>query len=191
METLPVGTRQHNTALLQRAALDLRKGGKSYGEIAELMGVKRVRAYRLVKAALLKIIKEPAEDVLQLELERLDQLLEAVWFKALSSDPLAINSALRIMERRAKLLGLDKAREALVSLTQTTDNSQTQVNIDWTVVIQESPEILEAIKRSLNTATPGPTVELDSGGSKVEFRDLPFIRRKREMEEIGPPDPTV
>jgi hypothetical protein len=40
-------------------------------------------------------------------LVRLDQLLQGVWLGAVDGNPAAVGLALRIMERRAKLLGLD------------------------------------------------------------------------------------
>ena len=43
----------------------------------------------------------------QEENERLDALLEAVWPDALTGDPRAIETALKISDRRAKLNGLD------------------------------------------------------------------------------------
>ena len=45
--------------------------------------------------------------VLALELERLDALTLAAWPRARAGDDRAIRVVLRIMQRRAKLLGLD------------------------------------------------------------------------------------
>jgi len=46
--------------------------------------------------------------VLQLELERLDAMQAAIWDDAMNGHLGAIDRVLKIMERRAKLLGLDQ-----------------------------------------------------------------------------------
>jgi hypothetical protein len=52
-------------------------------------------------------LQEPADEVRQLELLRLDRYLSAIAEKVDSGDLKAIDRALKIMERRSKLLGLD------------------------------------------------------------------------------------
>ena len=56
-------------------------------------------------------IQESLTDVLELEVARLDALLTAVWDKAVAGKYEAIDRVLKIMDRRAKHLGLDKASE--------------------------------------------------------------------------------
>jgi hypothetical protein len=92
----------------QAQALDLRGRGLSYREIARRLGYQGpAGAYKAVASGLDKTLREHSEDVRQLELQRLDALLEGCWSKATTGDAKAIRAALRIMERRAKLLGLD------------------------------------------------------------------------------------
>ena len=50
---------------------------------------------------------EVRENLRRLEVERLDALLIAHWAKATGGDDAATRTCLRIMERRAALLGLD------------------------------------------------------------------------------------
>lgn len=103
-------------------ALELRKAGATYDQIARQVGyADRGGAYRAVATALKQITEEPAHEVRQLELERLDAMLLGLWPNARKGKEGAIDRALRIMERRAKLLGLDTPLKAdvggLVSLT--------------------------------------------------------------------------
>lgn len=87
-------------------ALELRKAGNSYAEIANALGYKTSSgAYRAVMTALKKTLQDPSEEVRQLEIERLDAMLMAMWEKR--DKPMYADRILRIMERRAKLLGLD------------------------------------------------------------------------------------
>ena len=72
-------------------------------------------AYEAVKAGLNKTLREPADDLRQLELTRLDAMLESISESVLAGDLDAISTALRISERRSRLLGLDR-REAPLSI---------------------------------------------------------------------------
>lgn len=93
---------------LQHRALELRRQGLNYHEIARELKISTNRAYELVQSALTRWMLEPAEDVRLLELQRLDALLAALWDKAIAGDLAVVDRVLRIMERRAKLLGLDQ-----------------------------------------------------------------------------------
>lgn len=64
-------------------------------------------ARRAVKHALAEVITVPAEELLQLELERLDTLQQAAWVPALKGNAEQYRNVLRTMERRSKYLGLD------------------------------------------------------------------------------------
>lgn len=104
--------REVNTIDDRVRALTLRKMGKSYDDIAEEMGLKNKQAaHYLVQAALKKVIKEPAQDVLQVELERLDLLYSSIIERAMSGDVKAIHAALAVMDRRSRLLGLERKEE--------------------------------------------------------------------------------
>jgi DNA-binding CsgD family transcriptional regulator len=93
-------------------ALRLRATGLSYAAIGRQLGVNESTAHRAVERALRRTPREPAADVVALEADRLDQLYSrAVAVLAQAPDDMtrlhAIDRALRVMERRAKLLGLD------------------------------------------------------------------------------------
>lgn len=92
---------------LAREALEYRKAGFSYVQIGEAISRSPAEAHRLVMAAIAEITREPAEEVLSLELQRLDALLVPQMEKAGKGDIDAMNGCLAIMARRAKLLGLD------------------------------------------------------------------------------------
>jgi len=100
--------RRIGISLKQAQALELRKAGASYKAIAERVGFKNAaRAYEAVKAALQKTLRPPADELRQMECERLDALLLALWPQAHQGNHGAIDRVLKIMERRARLLGLD------------------------------------------------------------------------------------
>ena len=96
----------------QRQALELRRAGATYEEIARAVGygTSRSAAYKAVMSAIHRVLQEPAEAVLVLELQRLDKLQMAIWSKAMAGDEKAIGRVLEIMGRRARLLGIDQPR---------------------------------------------------------------------------------
>lgn len=92
----------------QAEALEYRKMGLSYAQIAmklQLSGPQS--AWYCVEAALQRVLRESAEQVRSLELERLDAMFVPVYGNALRGDLMALDKALSIMTRRARLLGLD------------------------------------------------------------------------------------
>ena len=89
-------------------ALELRKQGKSFPAIAEALGYRGPSgAYKAVMSALDKMLREPAEEVRKLEAERLDTMFEKLWGQIKSGNHGTIDKLLKVMDRRAKLLGLD------------------------------------------------------------------------------------
>jgi hypothetical protein len=92
----------------QAQALEYRKMGYSYAQIAQALGYAGPQgAQAAVESALARIIREPAEAVLKLELERLDGMFSKPYQNAIAGDLVAVNSCLAIMARKARLLGLD------------------------------------------------------------------------------------
>lgn len=95
-----------------RQALELRKAGVHYVDIARQLGyASHVGALNAVQRALKMTLQEPADDVRQLELERLDTMWAKTWEWVQNNDPRAIDRALRLMERRSRYLGLDAPKQ--------------------------------------------------------------------------------
>jgi hypothetical protein len=91
-----------------REALELRALGKTLEQIADKLGYASASgASKAIDSALQRTLQEPADTVRSLELRRLDIMLEATMPAAMRGIPQAVDRVLKIMERRAKLLGLD------------------------------------------------------------------------------------
>lgn len=91
-------------------AVALRIQGRTFAQIGTELRISAPRAYQLVRGALAMLTDnatEGAEHLRALEAMRLDELQVKVWEKAIGGDYKAVDRVLRIMERRAKLLGLD------------------------------------------------------------------------------------
>jgi hypothetical protein len=89
--------------------LELRRAGWTWTRIAEQVGyADHTGAYAAYKRAIKRVMEQPVEELRTQELDRLDRLQVAAWQAAVKGDTKAILTILRIMERRAKLIGLDK-----------------------------------------------------------------------------------
>ena len=83
----------------------------THRQIAAELHIGTATAYRHVTRALAKVHEQTAEEATTLralEASRLDELQFAIWERAIDGDGAAISKVLAIMERRAKLLGLDE-----------------------------------------------------------------------------------
>lgn len=108
----PTSTARVAKEMKQSEALKMRRDGKSYDEIGKALDVHQVTAYRYIKTALAELDgedRETAEEVRRLESLRLDQLTEKYLALAIDGDRDAATTVLKIMDRRAKMLGIDLA----------------------------------------------------------------------------------
>lgn len=128
--------RDPDTATRDAKACELRAQGLTYAAIGIKLNLSKGQAYESVQRALRDTLTEPADDVRQLELIRLDELSrkarEVMLAKHLVVDkgavvlwedePLvddapvlqAIDRLVKIQERRAKLLGLDSPQRVSI-----------------------------------------------------------------------------
>lgn len=94
----------------QVKALELRRSGMTYFEIAAALGIGKSQAQRYVQAGLAgarEQVASEASDLRAEEVSRLDGMLRGLWTDARKGHLGAVEKVLKIMERRAKLLGLD------------------------------------------------------------------------------------
>lgn len=92
----------------RRQAFALRMGGATYVEIAGSLGITRQAAHQLVKWTLEDTrtkLFEDIEAVRALEVRRTEALILGLWPNR--QQPRYADTILRILERRARLLGLD------------------------------------------------------------------------------------
>lgn len=93
----------------QARALELRARGKTFQAIADELGYNSPQAaHKAVTTGLRKTLKEPSDELRTLEAERLDRMLEGIWEKAINGGTWEIDRVISIMDRRTRLLGLDK-----------------------------------------------------------------------------------
>lgn len=92
----------------QARALALRKQGWTYQEIADELGYANPSGpFKAITKALKALIQEPTDALRRMELERLDLILKSLMPALLKGSPRHAEVALKAMDRRAALLGLD------------------------------------------------------------------------------------
>jgi hypothetical protein len=108
----------------RRKALELRRAGDTYESIAQaiskelkLKNYSRSRAFEDVRFALEELNREfslEAQELRRLETEKIDRLESALWPLALVGNVKAADALKGLMDRRARLLGLDAPIQLLV-----------------------------------------------------------------------------
>ncbi len=90
-------------------AVELALSGHSYDDIAREVGYSnRGTAWRAVQNALNRREVAAVDEYRRVELARLDALQRALWDRALEGDRSAVDGVLGVIERRIRLLGLDR-----------------------------------------------------------------------------------
>ena len=115
-------------------ALELRKEGHSYESISEQLGYStRSASYKAVMRRLRDVDRPAVSMLRELEVQRLDAMLYAVWDDVLQGDANAVHTALKISERRSRLLGLDAPH---------TVEARTRIDVlSWNQAIRDFIEI--------------------------------------------------
>lgn len=164
-------------------ALELRKAGATFEQIAQQIGyADRHTARDAVMRGLQDLTRDNAEEVLELELSRLDALLVGLWGPARRGDTQAVQTILKVMERRSKYLGLDDYESRMASV------AEEQIRITEqqaeTVVV-----LLQAVLGQL-----GLTVEQEQRAPEVivgEMRRLALVTGSERITELPPEDEQV
>jgi len=111
-DTHRTGTKAIDATERQLRAVELRKAGHTFQEIADLLEYANPKdAQKAVLAALKKTLQEPTDVLRRLECERLDVMLKSLWPFVLKGSPRHVEQALRVMDRRAAYLGLDAPKQ--------------------------------------------------------------------------------
>lgn len=174
-------------------AVDLHKAGYTLERIAEQLGYADVSgAWRAIDRYYERIKAQADEHKRAVELERLDRLQVAVWNRALKGDDRAIATVLRLMERRAKLLGLDEAQKIQAQVVTIDGNRDVDEDIERIVnlirgVGASEPMALEGgTGESGTTASEGEVVDLALHGGSWSGQD----ENGSGMDSLGSDTPT-
>lgn len=150
----------------QLAALELRKRGLSYRAIAAELKCEVSHAYKMVSDMLAMIrakATEAAEDIVALELERLDTLHERHFPKAVGKTHKiameATDRVLAIAQRREKLLGLAAPTTQVIKGDVSVQSTGLDLSGLSTQEIESLEGILDKIRPAGRPAEPEGSVE--------------------------------
>ena len=156
-------------------ALELRKAGRSYAEIARLLKSTASTVAKWVREEMERAEEKTlglVEDVRALELERLDALLAGVWDEAKEGKTRSVSAALSILERRSKLLGLDAP-------------TQTQVGVASFVDLARAIEVESETVTTTLDLPPLPPVEVEVEVAPEQEPELTSLAWRVELREDG------
>jgi hypothetical protein len=134
-------------------ALQLRKGGATFRQVGEALGCSESRAHAIITQELMRLNEKRAEAaavVARLEGERLDNLQLAFWTAAVGGDANAAGVVLKVMARRAKLLGID---------------APANINLNRTGALP--PIIVEEVLSNGNGHAPATPAAVDRGAGSL------------------------
>jgi hypothetical protein len=148
----------------RRDALNLRLAGASYRDIAKALGYAEGNpgnVYKMIQSELNAVVREPAKELREMELRRLDQMQQGLWPEARTGDPEAVRTVLRIMEQRARYYGISAPSPQLV-LNQ---HISQQMDTDAVLVVQgDKQSYIKALRamrgEAEQPALPPPQQEL-------------------------------
>ncbi|MDI6898856.1 MAG: helix-turn-helix domain-containing protein [Methanolinea sp.] len=136
----------------RQRALDLRRAGVPYRDIAREIGVSPGQAYKYVVSGLRQIRErnaELAEDVRTLERLRLDNLFQHAFNAVLQGDLSAIDRCIKVMDRRARMDGLDAPSRSEVTASLTSTPEWIELRTKILNVLEKFPGAKEQLIREL------------------------------------------
>ena len=152
--------------------LELRRAGLTWQRIAEETGYADASgAYLAYKRAIKRTMQQPADELREQELDRIDRLQLALWPKAMKGDNASINTIVRLMERRARLLGLD-----------------TPIKIQQDVVNWNGNESIDRAVRELAALlTTNDAISISESSMAIEASETESITAGDGVEELADP----
>lgn len=117
-------------------AFDLRMKGHSFRDIGRKLGISHTAAHKHVQKGLENLARtteDKANMLMLMEVARIDRLHQGCWDDAINGDLQAIDLVLKLMERRAKLFGLDapnKVAQTNVEGTESRHDQMTEEEVD-------------------------------------------------------------
>lgn len=102
----------------EKKALELRRGGLTFDLIAERLGYANASgAQKAYERACARIVYDDVVALRNAEMDRLDIAQAAIWNDVLQGRIPAVVTLMKIMERRARLLGLDVPTKTQLEVT--------------------------------------------------------------------------
>jgi hypothetical protein len=158
--------------------LELRRAGFTFQRIAEEVGYATPSgAQRALERIMTRNVPQAPDEFRWQELDRLDRMQVALWPRAMKGDDRAIGTIVKLMERRAKLVGIDapqRIQAEVVNYDGTRDidgDIERIVNLIRGVDLGQPLEVEGGTSESGTTATPGGLEDLVIHGGSRSGKD--------------------
>ena len=150
--------------------LELRRAGLTWQRISEETGYADASgAYLAYKRAIKRTMQQPADELREQELDRIDRLQLALWPKAMKGDNASVNTIVRLMERRARLLGLD-----------------TPIKIQQDVVNWDGNESIDRAVRELAALlTANDAISVSESAMAIEASEVEPVTAGNDVENLA------
>jgi hypothetical protein len=142
--------------------LELRRAGFTFQRIAEEVGYATPSgAQRALERIMTRNVPQAPEEFRWQELDRLDRMQVALWPRAMKGDDRAIGTIVRLMERRARLVGIDAPQRIQAEVVNYDGNRDIDGDIERIVNLirgvgsSEPLEVESGTGEIGTTATPG------------------------------------
>ena len=156
---MPTKTRMLKTAKRRKEVIQLREAGATWQKIADTLlhrhgaealpsGWDKRYAWNDFDRALGKVqgeVKDRARTVREMELKRLNRMQRGLWQSAINGDTDAARTVVKLMKRRASLLGLDEPEELDVMASTDTETIETLLD-----ALEDYPEARQAVAEALD-----------------------------------------
>jgi hypothetical protein len=167
----------------QAAVLKARLECRSFRDIGKELNVSASNAYRLCVEAMGELLPvEDLETIRKTELARLDRMHAAISAKAEAGDNQAINTALKIMERRAAYIGLDKIDPQVMNNAST---EPMELHLHFKPGIEDAERAPPVIDHEPIRRLPPPAGYNCVAGARVDGYD-PLGSKPAEPDEPPP-----
>jgi predicted transcriptional regulator len=148
----PLLKKDLNAALRATQALELKVAGLSQYQIADQLGVNQSSVSRMIARALKQHKAQRVDEMRQVEALRLEALHQTAWEASQQGDWQAAAIVTRLLDRRAKLFGLDAAGA---------NGEGAHIHYSVSAMVMTSAEARRVIKERLANPRPDPNVVYD------------------------------
>ena len=150
--------------------LELRRAGLTWQRISEETGYADASgAYLAYKRAIKRTMQQPADELREQELDRIDRLQLALWPKAMKGDNASVNTIVRLMERSARLIGLD-----------------TPIKIQQDVVNWDGNESIDRAVRELAALlTANDAISVSESSMAIEASEVEPVTAGNDVENLA------
>jgi hypothetical protein len=126
------------------AVVELRREGKTWQQIADVVNyATAMGAWKAYQRACQRTLQEPTDEARRIELDRLDALQRTYWEPAVEGNLRAADFVLRVIDRRARILGIDAPQKIQAEVVNYDGIGSIDAEVDRIARIIEAAEYAE------------------------------------------------